>query len=268
MSGPRVLLTDHDLAPQVAWRGVPGGALVLALVAAFALLAPACGDEGTPAAPPSGSRAVSFESTDGVHLEGRLFGEGHAGVVLSHMLPADQTSWWGFAEDLAADGYLVLTYDFRGYCPGGDAGCSAGEKNIDAIWQDVLGAMDFIEAQGAITVELVGASMGGTASLVAASKPDVHVAAVVSLSAPQSIEGLSASAEVLQALDAAKLFVAGVGDSGAAEDAETMYEQSPPPKRLEILTTDAHGTEILSSNQAGPSTTLITSYLAQYAEPA
>jgi len=240
----------------------------LALVAAFAFLASACDGDDAPAAPPSGSRAVSFESTDGVHLEGRVFGEGHAGVVLSHMLPADQTSWWGFAEDLADEGYLVLTYDFRGYCPGGDAGCSRGEKNIDAIWQDVLGAIDFIGTQGANTVELVGASMGGTASLVAASKPDVDIAAVVTLSAPQSIEGLSASADVLQSVSAARLFVAGVGDFGAAKDAQTMYEQSPPPKRLEILTTDAHGTDILSSNQAGPSATLITSYLEQYAEPA
>jgi pimeloyl-ACP methyl ester carboxylesterase len=236
-------------------------------VAAFAFLATACGDDGTPAEAPSGSRAVSFESTDGVHLEGRLFGDGHAGVVLSHMLPADQTAWWDLADDLAAEGYLVLTYDFRGYCPGGDAGCSAGEKNIDAIWQDVLGAMGFIGSEGATTVELIGASMGGTASLVAASQPGVDVAAVITLSAPQSIEGLSASSEVLQAVPAAKLFVAGVGDGGAATDAEAMYEQSPPPKRLEILTTDAHGTDILTSNQAGPATTLIKSYLAQYAEP-
>ena len=134
---------------------------------------------------------VTFESRDGVTLEGRLFGDGSTGVVLSHMRPADQRSWFAFANRLADEGYLVLTYDFRGYCPGGEGGCSQGELQISAIWQDVLGAMDFIRSQGATTVALVGASMGGTASLVAAGQEGADVAAVVTLSAPTSIEGLT-----------------------------------------------------------------------------
>ena len=121
----------------------------------------ACRGAEPPSAPPEGSRAVSFPSADGVRLAGRLIGEGSVAVVLSHMRPADQRSWWSFSEDLADAGYLVLTYDFRGYCPGGVGGCSAGERDLGEIWRDVLGAIDFVRSRGARRVVLIGASMGG-----------------------------------------------------------------------------------------------------------
>ena len=87
---------------------------------------------------------ITFEASDGVTLDGRLFGpdEGSAGVVLAHMFPSDQSAWFAFADRLGQRGYRVLTFNFRGYCPGGDAGCSQGEKSIPAIWQDVEGAIE------------------------------------------------------------------------------------------------------------------------------
>jgi pimeloyl-ACP methyl ester carboxylesterase len=203
---------------------------------------------------------VTFPSADGTKLEGRVVGDGTVGVVLSHMLPADQTSWWPFAERLAHEGFRVLTYDFRGYCPGGRAGCSGGEKDI---WQDVLGAIDEIRSQGATRVVLIGASMGGTASLIAAAQPGADVDGVVTLSAPTSIEGLTADPDVLSTVTAPKLFLAGVGDASAAEAAQELYDTSAPPKRVEILTTDDHGTDILYGNQAGPGSTLILTYLQE-----
>lgn len=243
----------------------PGALRTVALALALAFPTAACGGgEEAPATPPAGSEAVTFTSADGVVLQGRLFGEGAVGVVLSHMLPADQTSWWDFAAALAGEGYLVLTYNFRGYCPGADAGCSEGEREISAIWQDVLGAIDLVRSRGAATVMLAGASMGGTASLVAAAQEGVYVDAVVGLSAPVEIDGLVADANVLTRVSAAKLFVAGTGDTSAADAAQKLYASSPPPKRVEILTTDAHGTDMLTSNQAGILRTLILDYLEQY----
>jgi pimeloyl-ACP methyl ester carboxylesterase len=213
------------------------------------------------------SRAVSFRSTDGVRLSGRLFGHGSVGVVLSHMLPADQTSWWDFASDLADRGYTALTYDFRGYCPGGDAGCSGGSRDISAIWQDVLGAVDEVRSAGTTGVVLIGASMGGTASLVAASKPGADVQAVITLSAPTSIEGLVADAETLATVTAAKLFIAGNGDAQAADAAETLFDSSPQPKRVDILTSTDHGTDLLTGNQSGIVRTTMLNYLQEYAAP-
>ena len=243
---------------------VPVRARPIAIVLLGAIAFAACGEP--PPADLSGSRAVAFESRDGVTLEGRLFGDGSTGVVLSHMQPADQRSWFAFASRLADQGYLVLTYDFRGYCPGGDGGCSQGELQISAIWQDVLGAIDFIRSQGATTVALVGASMGGTASLVAAGQEGADVAVVVTLSAPTSIEGLDADAALLQRVDANKLFIAGVGDAAAAASAEQLYEIAPPPKGPpEIVPADDHGTDLLTGSRGEAVQRIIETYLAQFA---
>ena len=210
----------------------------------------------------SGSRPVSFDASDGVRLEGRLFGVGTRAVVLSQMRPADQRSWFAFADRLADAGYLVLTFDFRGYCPGGDGGCSAGDHDIASIWQDVTGAIAYLRTeQRATSIALVGASMGGTASLVAAAQPGADVRAVITLSAPEEIEGLSVDATLLSQIVAGKLFIAGVGDAAAAASAQTLYEQAPPPKRVEILPADDHGTDLLTGSRGEVVRRLIETYL-------
>ncbi len=212
------------------------------------------------------SRAVEFESSDGVHLAGRLFGPdgATAGVVLAHMQPADQSSWFDFADQLAAMGYRTLTFDFRGYCPGGDAGCSQGDKDVSAIWQDVAGAVGFLRTEGVRRIGLVGASMGGTASLIYASQSGSDIDAVVTLSAPAAIEGLTAGPDVLQTVGAAKLFLAGNVDGNAAATAQAFFAETLQPKRVEILTTADHGTDILEGNQAENARTLITNWLEQH----
>jgi pimeloyl-ACP methyl ester carboxylesterase len=222
---------------------------VLLTALAVALSAVAC-ERGAAEADLSRSRSVSFTADDGVGLEGRLFGDGTAGVVLSHMRPADQTSWFRFASRLADAGYLVLTYDFRGYCPGGEGGCSEGERDVGEMWRDVVAAVELVRSEGATSVALVGASMGGTASLVAAAREDLEVRAVITLSAPISIEGLVVDGPLLSQISAGKLFIAGVGDATAARDAQTLHDLAPPPRRVEIVPADDHGTDLLTSGQA------------------
>ena len=216
----------------------------------------------------SGSTAVTFRTDSGVELAGRLFGDPEAartGVVFAHMLPADQTSWYEFAKRTSDQGYLALTFDFRGYCPGGDGGCSEGDRDPAASAADLAAAVRFIRSQGVETVALVGASMGGTAALLVAAAERNAIAAVVTLSAPPTIEGLVAGPDVLAGVTAAKLFVAGSGDGAAAQAAQAFSDQSPAPKRLEIVASDDHGTDLLSGNQAEIVRTLVLSELEQYA---
>jgi len=236
--------------------------IAMLLVGAIALVA--CGEPPPPDL--SDSRPVTFESRDGVTLAGRLFGDGSTAVVLSHMRPDDQRSWFAFANRLADQGYLVLTYDFRGYCPGGEGGCSQGDLQVSAIWQDVLGAMDFVRSEGATSVALVGASMGGTASLVAAGQEGSDPEVVVTLSAPASIEGLNVDAALLQRVTANKLFIAGVGDAAGAASAEQLYEIAAPPKGPpEIVPADDHGIDLLTGSRGEAVQRIIETYLAQFA---
>lgn len=199
-------------------------------------------------------------------MAGRLFeAEGAtAGVVLAHMQPADQTSWFDYAETLADDGYRTLTFNFRGYCPGGDAGCSSGQTDPSLAWRDVQAAVRFLRSTGVARVGVIGASLGGTAALVAAAQSSSRIGAVATLSAPISISGLTASPETLVAVASAKLFVAGNGDATAATDAQSLYDLSVPPKRVEILPSEDHGTELLEGNQGPNVRQVLQIWLAQF----
>ena len=212
------------------------------------------------------SKPVTFESADGVQLAGRRFGpdDATAGVVLAHMQPADQSSWYAFAERMGDAGYMALTFNFRGYCPGGDAGCSKGEQNPGAAWQDVQGAADYLRDQGVQRVGLVGASMGGTASLVVAGQPEADITAVATLSAPAAIGDLVVTPEILQQMTAAKLFIAGNGDVTAATDAQMFYTDTLQPKRVDILPSNDHGTDLLTGNQSENTRTLLSGWLQQF----
>jgi pimeloyl-ACP methyl ester carboxylesterase len=241
--------------------------MVGCVATALVLILPACDQaEKIRTQALANSRPVTFESSDGVRLAGRMFGPqgAIAGIVLAHMQPADQSSWFEFADQLGGLGYRTLTFDFRGYCPGGDAGCSEGNKDISAIWQDVAGAVGVLRTEGVRRIGLVGASMGGTASLVFASQSGDGIDAIVTLSAPNAIEGLTAGPDVLQTVDAAKLFLAGNADANAAETAQALYDESILPKRVEILTTADHGTDILEGSQAEIARNFILGWLGQH----
>jgi pimeloyl-ACP methyl ester carboxylesterase len=234
------------------------------VVVALSVSLPACGPS-SPAASP-GSRPVRFTSFGGVELAGRLFeAEGAtAGVVLAHMQPADQSAWFEYADTLADDGYRTLTFNFRGYCPGGEAGCSQGETDPASSWRDVQAAVRYLRTTGIPRVAVIGASMGGTAALVAASQPGSSVGAVAALSAPITTGTLTVSPETLVTATAAKLFVAGAGDAAAAVDAQRMYDQSVPPKRVEIVPSDDHGTDLLEGSQGPNVRAVLARWLAQF----
>ena len=109
------------------------------LAVALALLILGCNANPGPG---GGATKVSFDTVDGIQLSGHLFGSGDVGVVLSHMRPADQESWWPFARVLRDRGFQALAYDFRGYRD------SQGELDIDNIDKDVEAALSFLKGQG------------------------------------------------------------------------------------------------------------------------
>lgn len=189
---------------------------------------------------PAGPQGVTFVTSDGLTIHGRLFGKGETGIILAHAYPSDQSSWYDFAALLADKGYQVLTFDFRGY------GNSEGEKEVAAIDRDLEAAWDFMEKQGAGKIFLLGASMGGTASLkVAAQRP---VAGVVALSAPLKFRELSAADEVAR-ITAPKLFLASEGDSSAVASAQQYFALAQEPKEIKIFPGSAHGTDMLKGAQ-------------------
>jgi pimeloyl-ACP methyl ester carboxylesterase len=221
------------------------------------------GDAGTtgattaPSSPTDAGRPVTFTTQDGISLAGHLFGSGHEGVVLAHMYPADQTSWLPTARRLANEGYLVLTFDFRGY------GESGGQKQIDLIDRDVSAAIGKIRQEGAAAVVLAGASMGGTASLVAGDRAQaldsIRLAGIATLSAPVEFRGLSA-AEAVPRLVVPLLFMAAENDVGAA-GARQLEDLSSGRGDLHIVSGSDHGTDLLTGLQGDAVYSLLSQFL-------
>jgi predicted alpha/beta-hydrolase family hydrolase len=231
-----------------------------ALIVGVGLLLLGCGGASkTPdsAGPGTVGAKVTFSAADGVSLGGHVFGSGHSGIVLAHMYPADQTSWFATATELAAKGYLVLTFDFRGY------GESPGTKQIDRIDKDVDAAVKEIQSLGATSLALVGASMGGTASLVVAAHHPV--AAVATLSAPVEFQGLSAR-QAVTTVTAPKLFLAAEKDAGEA-GARDLYTLAPDPKEIRIFPGSDHGTALLSGSSAADVRAILFAFLEKNLPP-
>jgi pimeloyl-ACP methyl ester carboxylesterase len=209
--------------------------------------------------PATTGRAISFTTQDGVTLKGHVFGSGQAGVILAHMYPADQTSWYPTAQRLAQAGYLVLTFDFRGY------GESGGSKQIDLIGGDVSAAITQIRKEGAGSVVLAGASMGGTASLVAGdqaqSLSSIRLAGIATLSAPVEFQGLSAAAAVPRII-VPLLFIAAEKDAGAA-GAQQLEQLSAGKGDLQIVPGSDHGTDLLTGQQAAKVYQLLLDFIKE-----
>ena len=217
---------------------------------------PSASPLATPEDPLLGSAAVAFTTDDGVAIEGRVFGVGKVGVVLVHgQFENGQGSWFSFAQSLSAKGYVVLTLNLRGYCPGGTNGCSGGSRNPPETWRDVVAGAKYLEGKGTARVFLMGASLGARSCLWAASRPGVTVAGVIAVSAPLKAVGEYSPAydftrEVVEAIKEPKLLVAGDGDENYATEAQTMFDWAVEPKELSIVSSTAHGPILMGAPKA------------------
>jgi alpha/beta superfamily hydrolase len=184
-------------------------------------------------------REVSFPTADGGVIWADLYGAGDRGVVLAHGAKFDKASWAKQAEVLAKAGFRVLAIDFRGYgkSRGGDKSApGSGEK-----YQDILAAVRYLRQNGAKTVSVIGASMGGGAAANAA----IHAR-------PGEIDRLILLAGVPVAeperLTGPKLFVVSRGDGHAAKVRE-QFARAPEPKELLVLDGSAHAQFLFETDQ-------------------
>lgn len=203
-------------------------------------------------------RTISFMTSDHVQLVGLLYGQGKTMVICSHMYDSTLADWRdsGIPERLAALGYQVLVYNFRGY------GGSGGDADASFLDVDLAAAVNFSYQQGATRIVLMGASMGGTASLKVATTR--KVAAVVSLSGPQAF-GVNVTDADLKAMTAPRLFLASQDDEPFVSDAKHMYAISPDPRELYLYPGSNHGTMILGGDNGDDPALRILHFIQQYA---
>lgn len=229
----------------------------------------ACSDSPGPTTTPGAARAatdattVTFPAADGMPLDGRLFTPAEGTdrlIVLLHMYSTDQTAWFEAARHLSELGFAALTFDFRGY------GTSGGEQDAGAAVTDLEGALAWAAAQGFQRVALVGASMGGTAAIVAAGQaaeapPPLSVDGVFTLSAPAEFLDLDAEA-VVGSIAVPLWTLAAEGDTSAAHAVESFAERADldTHHRYELPGAE-HGTDLIGGEHRDEVYTLLGEFL-------
>jgi pimeloyl-ACP methyl ester carboxylesterase len=193
---------------------------------------------------PPAHRAATLAilTADGVRLDGAVVGRGPRGVVLVHETGSlGLCGWWPYAVRLAGAGFHVLLFDMR--CAGLSA-CPGGARAADTV-ADVAAAVRRLRALGPSTVELVGASYGGSVALAAAARLP-HIAALADLSGDE----LGASALRAVAAVHVPLLLAVARDDPYVSLAQerALYRRSASRvKRLSILPASAgHGWDMLA----------------------
>lgn len=194
-------------------------------------------------------REVSFATGDGGTVHADLYGQGERGVVLAHGAAFDKESWAPLATRLAGLGLRVLAIDFRGY------GASKAGTKARGLDEDVLAAVRYLHARGADTVSVLGGSMGGGASALAATEARPGEIDRLILLSPVSID----RPEDFHARSI--LYIASRGER-MAEGIRAQYERAPQPKHLALLDGDAHAQNIFKTDQGGALTELIVEALA------
>ena len=186
-----------------------------------------------------GDTPVRMPTRDGVSLYGLEVGSGATGVVLGHQYFSDHCEFMDFARELAGLGYRALSIDFRGN------GLS-GTGRSNRLDLDVAAAVARLRADGATRVKLVGASMGGTAALVAGSWLRPAVDGIVSLSGPDYFRGLNAVRAVRRSKVPVR-FLVSRDDRPFASNATTLMRQAAArDKAIVRYAAAGHGSSILS----------------------
>ena len=184
---------------------------------------------------------VRFASDSGVDLGGVLLGTGRLGVVLAHETHANLCEWMPSARWLVERGHRVLAFDLNGL---GSSPASPGSPGKPGWDLDVAAATAVLRERGATDVALVGSNIGGIASLVAATRIDPPVSAIVVLSAQVEMSGLDGRAAAT-AIRVPVLYVTSTSDEYLG-DMRSLAAATTGPKRLDVVDVIGHGVDLMN----------------------
>lgn len=160
-------------------------------------------------------KKVKFPNPDGTELSGYLElplnQQPHSFVLFAHCFTCNKNFFAvkNIARALSENGYGVLRFDFTGL---GDSEGNFADTNFSGNVEDLVAAATFLEKEHAAPSLLVGHSLGGSASIFAASQiPSVKAIATIGTpSSPQHVTHvLRSELEEIQAKGKARVNVGG-----------------------------------------------------------
>ena len=187
---------------------------------------------------PAEAQAVEIKTSDGKTIGGKLYGKGETALVLCHgrayLTGADSLA--DECRALAARGLACLAISFRGYPA--DEPPDLPDQELD-----VLAAFDYLAAQGAKSIYVLGASMGGLATLKAlkklSAKPQFAGIVIISAFYPRVCRGIGGR----------KLFVVSEDDRGLYPKVLATFVEAGTPKQAVVFETGGHGQELFKSHR-------------------
>jgi len=202
---------------------------------------------------------VRFTAKDGWNLYGDLYGKGPRAVLLVHGGRRTKADWAKQAQAIAKQGFTVLAFDLRGF--GLSKEGPPDRRNDIAMPLDLLAAIRYLQGNGARSVSVVGASMGGNLAEEA-----------FRLSKPGEIDRIVFLAHGAfgppEALKVRKLFIVAKDDLGPGnvprlKRIQLQFDAAPEPKQLLVLDGDAHAQFLFDTNQADRLTSEIIRFLTE-----
>jgi len=175
-----------------------------------------------------------------------IMGDGAIGVVISYETSRNVCSWLPLVGPLVEAGYRVLLYD------------TVSGTAID----HVVDSAALLREQGVTDVVLVGGSLGGAASIVAAAEIEPPVAAVVSLSGG-GIDTTGAAPEITMPL----LQVVAEEDSpfAALANQNDAAATLSPAHELVVLTGRTHASTFFDSPDAERVLSTVLDFIQEHA---
>jgi dienelactone hydrolase len=193
------------------------------------------------------TEVVQFHSGKDGLVRGAVIGKGPVGVVLAHQAGGSLCQWIRYANRLRDQGREVLAFTFVN----GDR-----PAQVDAAAAELA-------RRGAAKTVLVGASMGGTAVVVAAARPAPGVVGVAALSAPTNYEDMSADGAAPK-VTIPCFFMAAETDAGFAAAAQSLYAGcGSTRKQLAVRPGSDHGVDLVGTG--GPNDQLLERWIADVA---
>src|SRR3954468_3197519 len=185
----------------------------------------------------------TFSTEDGGLISAELYGTGARGVVLAHGGRFTKESWRDQARVLAAHGFRVLAFDFRGI--GGSHGPGQADFDTAPFHKDVIAAVRYLKAHGARNVSVVGGSFGSGAAGDASIEWPGEIDRIVFLGAAPNLPA--------DKLKCRSLFIVARDDASAdgprLPGIRAQYERAPNPKQLIVLDGSAHAQFLFQTNQ-------------------
>lgn len=176
---------------------------------------------------------VNFGTEDGGKIAASFFDAGEPRVVIfAHGAVFNKESWYFLAEAFQRKGVSALSIDFRGY---GDSTPGSSTKKM----YDILGAISYLKQRGFTDINIVAASMGGAAVLLALHNNSIPINKVVLL-APAGGPAIGSTVN-------GTLFVVAENERMFSR-IMAIYTASAEPKQIQIYPGNIHAQHLFKTD--------------------